>query len=426
VSSDAVAIVVIDDFKPPAETGDLSFPATGECVISSRGAQVAGGKGANGGTLTDGVSHGSLVSGEIDHELHSSGYTAQNANFLAQYGLDPSWNWVKRVGLYANTKKPAAAPILVVAVDTDDYLAATVSDHITKLVSNLTLPKFGEHIGPIDRFVLDMSFEVAPCDSIKGSIEVGPQRLRLARYLEMAKTVPDLAGLERQLTQMVGTSEPNLQSQLDATNGPAAQIDDALRRERNSIIQSVSAEGKSTFNQYLDSLVHSTRKKKVIPVAAAGNGLGKGQPSLAFPFAPGIWNSVVSVSSEPDWSVNPDDPGTSEFGTAMYSNSGEVMLSGILPLQDLDTSEPFFTGRLNSVGPEDMVYGTSFAAARLSVQEAFYLLNDGSVDCAGNPHSVPPLGYHDSDPSAPYQWSNLTPLAATRYCTDFERLAVAP
>jgi hypothetical protein len=152
-------------------------------------------------------------------------------------------------------------------------------------------------------------------------------------------------------------------------------------------------------------LVNLAKSTVVVPVAAAGNGLGyvpAADPAvqagdgevvkirLDFPFAPAIWNSVVSVSAteaDPAF-AGPAVPG-SDLRTR-YSNGGEVMLDGQ------------YTYGTTSV------HGTSFAAPRLAYLEALYLLGGGAVPC-GQP--VPPLGYSDMEGGSP-QWDNLTVAAA--------------
>ncbi len=111
---------------------------------------------------------------------------------------------------------------------------------------------------------------------------------------------------------------------------------------------------------------------------------------LPFPFAPGLWNPVVSTSA------SDEDPQT----RADYSNSGEVLLDG-----------------RTSAGTTN-VHGTSFAAPRLSAQEAVYLFTGGETTCASN---IPPLGYTNSDLGG-QTWQNLeVAAAAAGYCPAFLR-----
>ena len=82
---------------------------------------------------------------------------------------------------------------------------------------------------------------------------------------------------------------------------------------------------------------------------------------LPFPFAPALWDFVVSASADAEPAI-----------TARL-NSGEV--------------------KLDAAGPALVPgsFGTSFAAPRLSALEARYLAETGSVACGG----TPPLGYVD-------------------------------
>jgi hypothetical protein len=152
---------------------------------------------------------------------------------------------------------------------------------------------------------------------------------------------------------------------------------------------------------------------RVISVAAAGN---YGYLGYDYPFAPALWDSVVSVSANGWDPLDKDirdhhgafDP-TAHYTTTKttYSNPGEVI----------------FNGQLNHQirNPEaDMYYfGTSFAAPRLSVQEAIHLLFGGDIRCF-NSQGVelchPPLGYAtDYGP-----WGNLIFYDAVQNCPNFK------
>jgi len=122
---------------------------------------------------------------------------------------------------------------------------------------------------------------------------------------------------------------------------------------------------------------------------------------LDFPFAPAMWNSVVSVSALPLEDA--------DGNRAWYSNSGEVT----------------FDGRWTHTATGMVLEGTSFAAPRLSHQEALYLLTGGPVQCV-TPAHVPPLGYTNIDAGI-FTWQNL-PLttAVTSYCQAFTNQARPP
>src|SRR5262245_47479480 len=115
----------------------------------------------------------------------------------------------------------------------------------------------------------------------------------------------------------------------------------------------------------------------LVAVGAAGNGLRQlttgadgtttvqQLTALPFPFAPAIWNDVVSASASTS-----DSPSGGHAVLMGYSNRGEVALEGSSRRAD--------------------VQGTSFAAPRLTAWEAIYLLNGGRFACDTY---RPPLGY---------------------------------
>ncbi len=137
----------------------------------------------------------------------------------------------------------------------------------------------------------------------------------------------------------------------------------------------------------------------VIPIAAAGNF------GMDFPFWPGAWGQVISVSASEGtgydapapWDKKKDAPllGAEELNpgkTTRISNYGEVMMPG-----EYDSDY-------------GMVSGTSFAAPRLSVAVALYLSEVGGSYCQ----------QPDGDPALSYgEWDNLTlDEAISQYCPD--------
>lgn len=135
----------------------------------------------------------------------------------------------------------------------------------------------------------------------------------------------------------------------------------------------------------------------IIPVAAAGN------YGLNFPFWPGAWGQVVSVSASTgegyypgsEWTRSDDSPLLgAEAGqrgrNTRISNYGEVMLPG-----EYDSE----------VG---LISGTSFAAPRLTVILAMYALDAGQGYCQDEDGNLA-LAYGD--------WDNLTlNEAAEEHC----------
>lgn len=138
-----------------------------------------------------------------------------------------------------------------------------------------------------------------------------------------------------------------------------------------------------------------TYEATVIPVAAAGNF------GLNYPFWPGAWGQVISVSASTGegfaapstWDRRRDTPLLTDTqgqgqGGRRVSNYGEVMLPG----------------EFTSV--EGLVSGTSFAAPRLSALIALYL-------SAGN---TPCVASNGSPTMATGDWDNLTLAEAATAC----------
>lgn len=136
----------------------------------------------------------------------------------------------------------------------------------------------------------------------------------------------------------------------------------------------------------------------VIPVASAGNF------GLDFPFWPGAWGQVISVSASDGtgyaapaaWDKKDDSPllGAENINpgrTVRISNYGEVMMPGEYEVD------------------EGMLSGTSFAAPRLSAALALYLAESGAY-CQQD----------DGDPAFAYgDWDNLTlDEAVSEHCAD--------
>lgn len=138
---------------------------------------------------------------------------------------------------------------------------------------------------------------------------------------------------------------------------------------------------------------------RAIPVAAAGNF------GLDFPFWPGAWNQVVSVSAS---------TGQGFLASPAWDKKSDV------PLLDAEVERPGKKKRISNYGevmmpgeydsPSGALSGTSFAAPRLSAVLALYLSAVGEGNCR-NANGGPALAYGD--------WDNLTlQQAAQQYCPD--------
>jgi hypothetical protein len=126
----------------------------------------------------------------------------------------------------------------------------------------------------------------------------------------------------------------------------------------------------------------------VFSIASAGN---RGD---SYAFAPGYYDSVVSVSA--DYSGPENCPADQNL---LKSNSGEVQMYGVT----------------------NCIPGTSFAAPRLSAEAALYLLRGGPILCQGS------NGTPSSPPMAHAAFDDLTRHAASEdYCQEFNQLLDTP
>ncbi len=152
--------------------------------------------------------------------------------------------------------------------------------------------------------------------------------------------------------------------------------------------------------QDLDPLqtLFADRSANVIPVASAGNF------GMNYPFWPGAWAQVVSVSGS---------TGEGFYSSAAWDKKTDA------PLLTADVQMPNKKNRVSNYGevmmPGDynsdsagMVSGTSFAAPRLSVALALYVSQVGPDICR-NDQGGPGLAYGD--------WDNLALADAVQtYC----------
>ncbi len=427
-----MAIVVIDDFdqKPP----DTDRPGTSpNCTYVSEGTNVVGGKGGSGDPLPPSVSHGSAVFEELRILLKDTPNLTQPKTERWKDYTQPGFGVQNEIltWMYGQQK------VILIGVDTNEYRTDVVTSNILGVVDALR-NDFG-----ISRIVLNMSFVIAPCDVGKWlSLADRTGTQLLDEYIAISWTLSELADFRDALDKLAGAPRPSpspssndplrdellkpeyvqIQNVLKDATKLAALPEPVRTRLFYSLLsrdtlpskeppskplnplatQFLNQINNDALNLWLKGLVNNPATK-VIPVAAAGNGIGfdlgdeVAQRAVRpdFPFAPAMWNSVVSASS---W--NPDK----HSDRAFYSNSGEVMLDG-----HFEFTPP-------SVGNVLKLDGTSFAAPRLSHKEALYLLTGGPMPCA--PH-IPPLGYSDLDDSEP-SWLNM-PLedAIKSYCSDF-------
>jgi hypothetical protein len=254
-----------------------------------------------------------------------------------------------------------------------DANAGSVIDLVQVDIQGVTTDVAGDRIGdavanhPADFHVVNMSFAVIPCEYIAGFADFESQ-------LMDARTAKDL-------------------------NKYRGLFQRAVVFYDNTVFPPMSNRAQNeTDLDPLQSLFTSLRGS-VVPVAAAGNF------GLDFPFWPGAWGQVISVSASEGtgydapatWDDRQDTPllGAEELNpgrTTRISNYGEVMMPG----------------EYNS--DSGMVSGTSFAAPRLSVAIAVYISEVGGSYCQ-QPDGDPALAYGD--------WDNLTlDQVINDYCSD--------
>ncbi len=354
-----VAVLVLDQFTSAEKPEDQA----GNCVFTAPGDKV--GSGGGGGPSV--ALHGEVVFGVLRSAMDATARLVKDPYKLRdEIALDAN---VKDIVFESASWSYEGHVIFALGVDTSNFTTSAI-------IENLAAAKqFMQDRHDITRFVINMSFYIAPCDPDKWlrqymteeeqfadylKMTDKPEFQRLHDALDMAKSVanlrlysPEVADLlsfqlfYSQLAALNPKAEPPPTRQdLDVANAAWRVIDgDPLKShlEQNGMIP-VGAAGTS------------------MSIDADGTGNGAWRP-LSFPMAPGVWNAVVSVSASRG----------SNAPKADYSNSGEVMM---------DDSNEY------------KAEGTSFAAPKLSALEALYLFNGGEISCDGH---RPPLGYNDWD-----------------------------
>jgi hypothetical protein len=429
-----VAILVVDKFAADVkvdaenmEAAEFNYPNGEGCVIDPDGSgyKSGGGGGAEHGrlvwaTITDTLSnaHGAgRVSGPPDPALWDFVASSKNVE-SAKAGGDfdaISQRW----------EVPGFGYIRLVPVDIGDFDTATVSPGIEEALADLEL--FGEDIS---RVVLNLSWVIIP----KGDCRP-PQSIDDYRDLVCeAATADDEA--RNELLEDVETTLNDLGLPVDSvdticeenlfTNTAlrVASYPFFLRRqfaqlEPNSYIRIGSAEPTGPLGQLLarcalgdgcaDTVQH------VISIGAAGNN------GWEFPMMPALWDSVVSVSGEEGLG---QDPMQCEAGSVFCSNRAEITASGTHPFESplVAATTPNCVPGFDCSLYSGEVKGSSYAAPRLSVLAALYLLTGGENPCADTPWIRPPLGYMFEEEAAtpPASWEDLdVATAAAKYCNMF-------
>jgi maltose/maltodextrin transport system substrate-binding protein/arabinogalactan oligomer/maltooligosaccharide transport system substrate-binding protein len=330
------------------EEESLKVPPLDEnCVVTPDG-QAFGSRGVSVGSGL--VPHGELVFAELQ-ELIIGQLGGVATNNQPTGGVDG----IERIEEWETTDE---GTIFLVAVDTDAFTTDLVAERIEGAIGYIE-----NGLSLTDRFVLNMSFAIVPCDPTLGlDIEPGDQEDLIDQYVHILSH-QDLQEFRKQLEQVAG---------LRFEEADKLRIVELYPPD---IDLNLSTDPLETLANDPLSILLSAIRTDVISVGAAGN---FGEYQYDFPFAPAIWDFVVSVSAAED------DAAARHGELASYSNAGEVLMSGQHPTE-------------NEVG-------TSFAAPRFSLEAALYLLRGGSITCN---NLAPPLAYVSLDALPPGPWANL-------------------
>ena len=390
---DNAAVIVIDNFQG-VPAAPAKFASTANCPYAPEDVNVVGDQGA-GDDLPEGVSHGSVVYSLLERQLDTTpGLRRAPTRPRADYGIGATGIVGATAWDYHGTD------VILVAMDHDHSTTGEIAGRLRSLTEAMQASTVG-----FKRFVLNMSFVIAPCNVPQWLDSIGRFSVEetLEAYQALIDGQPGLSRFQAALDSLVGDTAGRRDRIL--RGNPADGL--AVIRRRVAISEFYGEMAKQNPNPVRARIAEdpirevlakymNVNGRRVIPVGAAGNGvllLLDDAPlrriRFEFPFAPALWNTVVSASAS-----------AKDLGPlAGYSNSGEVMLDG------------------NEVYGNLRLQGTSFATPRLSARQAAYLLTGGLPTCNGH---LPTLGYANSDASGGTSWNNtLLGTAITAYCPDF-------
>jgi hypothetical protein len=391
-----VIILVIDDFGylpgGSSQLNDIQVPGTGNCLVTPSGLAYTS-SGFSSGAVSAIDPHGELVYGELTAliQAYQSPQRGRAQNLPGITNITTSW--LKKADLWE------VAPnehILLVGVDTEGFTTEVASNNIDEAMSAFrNHSTFGNYtILPSNKFVLNMSFGIVPCGNDIPSLDEYRKMLRqdeigqfseLLSYLAPQPALSDLSKEEleelyNRIAQYLPRPIRSFYPELDDPSSP-----DGL--ESLIGLQQTFFEEDPLFkllNRYTE------QSDTVISVGAAGNIDG-----YLYPFAPALWDSVVSVSADYSRATPPSNVTPS-------SNAGEVRLDGEHP------NDP-------------RIFGTSFAAPRMSFLAARYLLEGGNNTCYGSvDHTSPPLRYVSLANLSLRVWENKSLAdAVPEFCDTF-------
>lgn len=363
-----VAILVLDDFGlcetvEAAADGNCTKLADGQ-VFAAGGAVFA----AEGAGLVDisqetgaRLAHGDLVWKKFRDVLGQIGGAQEQPDKLPAYGVA----WMPRESVW----HVGGQELRVVAVNAASFNTDVIRDRIRDSLILLKDKGF-------KRFVLNMSFAIMPCTELEEEVYtrmVNEELADLKRVLQESGLDDDQ--VEEALKGLVETRDFYLPPRQE---GPYGEEKPQLPRR---ILEELAGD---PLRQFFQEPQPELAGLEIINVAAAGNA------ALGYPYAPALWENVLSVSA-------PD-------GEKRYANRGEVIAGDVVAITNRD-------------GNPVQVPGTSFAAPEVSVRAALYLARGGKATCPGGEKTTtPPLAY--APETGP--WDNLTLSSArVKFCHNF-------
>lgn len=434
-SSSPVVLLVVDDFgslplwrvrtkpsfeqdpgKPILDALPTAVPKTGDNCLMEPGGQGYYVSRRSSGTESE-LTHGLLIFQELEQELEKLGWKRVDQ-------MDSDSCWKRKMALY---QLGADQNLLLVGIDTQNYDTQTVSNNIEAAIdelTNYTIYVGNTQLPPSNRFVINMSFAIVPCntfDFYSMDLDAVFKQQDLFKSSLSAYNDPGLAGIVNNMDvvlQRLGpieTPAPTAEGQIQLSEQTLKALDQL--QTISDLVGSYSfflqvykpPKNQAEIEQYItdalasipetDSLVSLLKcyaynpSRKIISIASAGN-----FNMYPYPFMPALLDSVISVSA--DYSRIQEC--TQEEAQYAASNGGELVMDGIFKLD----------GKCN--------LGTSFAAPRLSLQATLMLL--AGADCPDN-GVVPPLGYATEYGA----FSNLSlDDALVDYCPDVQDYITTP
>jgi hypothetical protein len=300
--------------------------------------------------------------------------------------------------------------IVVAAVDIQDFDMGMTADALATAIAT-----FSQRLN-LSNFVINMSWVVVPCgeipksvdDYVKALCQVYQNRgedLATSGVPAISELIADLSGV---VSDICVDAIPDTVSELTRANlyntpefgrlWPTISHSQEQRATSSVMFQFMQCVGNPNLDNESCSQLFGQEVlrqgddgfavEKIIPVAAAGN--TSLTAPIEYPFEPALWPTVLSVSA---------------FDAEIYfANPGEVALKGT-HLSRLD-------------GEGNPIVGTSFAAPRMSIWAAIFLMTHGQAVCPSDSNQLPVLGYKTGDSSDFYTHEWVKDVADS-FCPEF-------